>query len=62
MPQACRTVSPSFRYASIIARGAADPPHTIRVSELTSNLPDCSSGSAPIQMVGTPAASVARSS
>src|SRR5438270_3133499 len=44
------------------ARGAAEPPQTIRFMELTSNLPDCSSGNEPIQIVGTPAPSVTRSS
>jgi hypothetical protein len=51
---------PTFsRYASLSARGTAEPPHGM-ARRLDTSRPS-SSGSTPIQMVGTPAATVTRS-
>ncbi len=61
MPQACRIGSPSCsRYASDSALGTAEPPHGIDRKALVSR--PCSSGSTCIQIVGTPAPTVTRSS
>ena len=60
MPQACRMGSPvASWYRSESAFGTADPPHGIIRSAEVSR--PSSSGSTPIQMVGTPAAIVTRS-
>src|SRR5207248_7530172 len=62
MPQAWTMLSPSLSYAAIKDRGAAEPPHTMRLTVLRSYLPDCSNGRAAIQIVGTPAPRVTFSS
>ena len=61
MPHACRIGRPTCaRHASDSARGTAEPPQ-ITERRLLVSLPT-SSGSTPIQIVGTPAATVTRSS
>ena len=60
MPHACVIGRPTCsRYASDSARGTAEPPHGM-ARRLDTSRPS-SSGSTPIQMVGTPAATVTRS-
>ena len=61
MPQACRIGRPSFSlYASDSAFGTAEPPH--RTTRSADRSRPSSSGSMPIQMVGTPPVMVTRSS